>query len=382
MAADYVNTLSLVRNAISLGTPIIEAWEAVIGHISSVFGTDASFHLRALNVAEDYRQLELWLLDLLEASPPAKAIRGLRFGLFHPESEGRPSCDIYLSGSPSFDQDGDEWADESNYKPETHPHSRILDALYLVSAEPRFEKQEAVVHLCLWFALLSVAELCRRNSASIRGGASRRGIGVGFDGGDLINLGVHSKSGFTPLRPEKKKGPPRRRKLLPGEYFKLEGGRESLMYQCTDRALSRKLLKSFERIESVSLTAKIDPDWLNQCGKFGTLYPFYVHFMLASVAQQIEAVFPDEVQFHELNLVGSSEEWRVMQVLQNVECFDRETSDRKQHLTLFRNIAAGHNIFFVAGYSEGQYVLVSRSAAQLLIDQGVMGAAFVPVGTN
>jgi hypothetical protein len=71
-----------------------------------------------------------------------------------------------------------------------------------------------------------------------------------------------------------------------------------------------------------------------------------------------------------------------MKVLQCVKCFNREKSDRELRLTLWRDAIAGHNIFFVAGYYEGSAVLVSRPAAQLLIDQGVMGAEFIPVATS
>lgn len=124
MAADYVNTLYAVRKAISLGTPIIEAWDVVVRYISGEVGAEVSLQLRALDVGEDLERLEAWLLDLLKVVPPPRAIRGLRFGLFHPELGGRPSCDIYLTGSRSFNEESDGWAYDTSYQAHSNPHSR------------------------------------------------------------------------------------------------------------------------------------------------------------------------------------------------------------------------------------------------------------------
>lgn len=154
------------------------------------------------------------------------------------------------------------------------------------------------------------------------------------------------------------------------------------MCQCTDRSIPKDLFRGCCRIDPVSLTAEINPDWPHQSGTLGSLSPFDVDFLKADAAEKLDAAFSGELQFHELMIQGSSERWRVMQVLQSLKCFDRTTSDRQQRLTLFQNVAAGHNFFFVAGYDTGSAVIVSRAAAQLMIDAGVTGTEFIPVATT
>jgi len=382
MAAEYGATLLFVRKTIALGTPATAAWSAVLDHISDDIGPHVLARWRDLRVADDLERLKAWLLEVLEVTPPPQTIRGLRFGLCHPELAGRPSCDIMLTGTASFDRESDAWGYDATWQPQARPRSLILDALYSISAEERFAGKPAVVHVCLWFALIAVAELCRACFAAIRARAPVQGVGVGFDDGDLINLGVQSKSGFAPLPVDDKKRKAKGARLLPGEYFKLEGGPDVLMCRCTSESIPQDVFRACAPIDPVRLDADVDPNWPEQTGTFGSLAPFHVGFVSAAVAAQLEREFPNEVQFHELRIGSSSQHWRVMQVLRSVKCFDRKMSTQQRQLTLVRDAAAGHNIFFVGGYYEGQAVIVSRAAAQLMIDQGVTGATFIPVATS
>ena len=381
MPADYAETLHLVRRAISRGTPLADAWQAVVQHISPDLGADVALRLQVLDVAAEIQRLESWLHSVLVQSPPQQALRGLRFGLFHPEVAGRPSCDLYLAGSRAFDEDSDVWARDPVYLAATNPHSQVLDELSLIALDDHFAEHGPVVHLCLWFALLAVAELCRRNSAVLGPPGRRRGVAVGFDGGDLITVGVFAKSRFSPYSDTGKR-PRRRQKLLPGEYFKLEGGRDLLLCNCTDASLPSDLFRAAGPLDLVSLTATIHPDWPNQCGTLGVLYPFTCEFLTAAAAELVTAAFPHEVQFHPLRIVGRAEEWRVMKVLNCVPCLNYEESQRQQRVILQTDTIGGRHIFFVTGYYEGRCVLVSRPVAQLLIDEGVLGAEFIPVGTS
>ncbi|MDB5338784.1 MAG: hypothetical protein JWN70_4403 [Planctomycetaceae bacterium] len=375
MPADYANTLGVVQKAIALAMPHALAWAEVAAHLNS--GREGTpLQLPDLNLEDELRHIETWLLETLVTKPPARTIRGLRFGLFHPELNGRPSCDLYLAGSRSFDADSGAWGYDQDYRAPTEPRSRALDALYLIASDDQHQADGAVVHLCLWFALLAIAELCRRHSAAIRGTAARRGIGVGFDSGDLIIVGVHSASGFKPQPLEKPTRKPKRPKLPAGEYFHIEGGRDVLLCNCTDESLSRDLFQCAGPIAPISLTATIHADWPNQRGTFGTIYPFCCEIIPATIAQHIADTFPDEVQFHPLAIVGRPEAWCVLKVLNCVQCYNHEVTQRESRLTLSRAPIADHNFFFVYGYYEYKAVFVSRRAAQLLIDQGVTGIEF------
>lgn len=379
MASSYENTLEIVRGMMLREEAISEAWKTVVEHISDEAGTETTSKLRGLDIATDLCRLEKWITDVFSTAPPPRKIRGLRFGLFHPESEGRPSCDLYLAGASWFDHQSHTWAYDQSYLAPTTPQSLVLDQLYLVSVEDRFDGRAAIVHLCLWYGLLAVAELCRRHSTLLRGTAARRGVGVGFDGGDIIVVGAHSKAGFSAAPLGESKHRTKRRRLPPGEYFKLEGGRESLLCDCNDGSLPRDLFRRFAPSAPIPLIATVSPDWLNQSGTFGSLSPFSCHFIQAEVATQIEREFPGDVQFLPLNIVGRSEEWRAFNVLHCVRCFDREESNRLCRVILRNEVISGHNIFCVAGYYEGLVVFVSRPVAQFLIDQGVTGIEFVPV---
>src|SRR6185503_4078279 len=88
-----------------------------------------------LNLDDEVRHLERWLLETFATKPPARTIRGLRFGLFHPEVDGRPSCDIYLAGSRSFDAESSAWGYDLDYRAPAEPQSPALDALYSIASD-------------------------------------------------------------------------------------------------------------------------------------------------------------------------------------------------------------------------------------------------------
>lgn len=382
MTSGYVDTLLVVRKAIFAGAKMADGWKSVVDHMADEIGPELATRLRGLDVAAEVERLKVWLRDVFAFDPPPRTICGLRFGLFHPERNGEPSCDLCLCGSVSFDTETDAWSFDSSYVAQTQPHSRILNELYQVSTIERFAENAAVDHVALWFAALALADIFRDCSTILPSGSKVAGLGVGFDGGDLVVLGKISKSKFVPFSYEERQRRPKRIRLSPGDYFKLEGGRNLLMCQCTDCSIPKELFRSCCRIDAVSLTAEIDPDWPNQSGTLGSLSPFNVEFLKADAAEKLDAAFPGELQFHELAIQGSSERWRVMQVLQSLKCYDRATSDSQQRLTLFQNVAAGHNFFFVAGYYTGSAVIVSRAAVQLMIDVGVTGAEYIPVATT
>lgn len=382
MSTGYMDALELVCQLAARETPLVDAWRAVIDHLKKMVSEELREKLLRLELAADFQRIQSWLLQSLQSAPPSRKVRGFRFCLFHPERQARPSCDLALMGTPEFQLDTDVWAYETIYEVPSHPQSQVLDELYLLTSTGEFDDSPAVIHLGLWYGLLVVSELCRTHSTVIRGSAVSRGIGIGFNDGDLIILGVHKKSGFVPRGDQTKPRKPRRLRLLPGEFFKLEGGRDLVMCECLDRSLPENLFETGGLLEPLSLRAKVLPDWPDQTGTMGSLYPFHCHFFRTEVTDQIVAQFPQEVQFHELQIEDQDTAWRAMKVLQWVKCYDRKESQRVQKLTLHRESVAGHNIFYVEDYSRYGCVLVSRRCAQLMVDLQVIGASFVPVALS
>lgn len=380
LLADYDNTLILAKKTVEEGAAFAPSWERIVDHLSANLGTRVVTQLQSLNTTDDLNRLRRWLSATLKKMPLEKDIRGIRFSLMHPEFRGQPSCDFSLVGSNWFEESSPVWAFNRSYEATTHPRSRVLRQLYRISSQPCYEKDASIVHLCLWYGLIAVADLCRTNTEELSGGSSgRRAVAVGFDDGDPILAGTVAGSDFGPARVRRRAAVARGKSLPPGEFYRLEGGRRSLICTCTAKSLPNDLFRRFMAVHVVSLRATLNLQWSDPQGTFGYLEPFRCHFIPLSVAKAIEDNFPNLVQFHPLKIVGRSGEWRAMNILQSVDCYNRESSRENQRLELSRQAIGDVDVFFVKGYYEGSAIFVSHRLAKSMLDHGIIGADFVPV---
>lgn len=156
--------------------------------------------LRGLPYDEETGHLVAWLRDLWAQQPPSAAIRGLWFGLFNPLiDEDHASADVRLTGSPSFDGDGQgfEWAMEIDYDPAGgEARSSILASIYAIAyADESSLGNTAEYSLVFGYTAFAIAHILR--SFDVPAALDGAGVAVGFDSGDGIVLGRLTPTGLV-----------------------------------------------------------------------------------------------------------------------------------------------------------------------------------------
>lgn len=378
MAADYTTTCQLVSKKIELNTPLTLAWQEVA---SAITDGEVAASLLKHDVSSEARRMESWLLAVQNLAPIPGEIRGLYFGLFHPNRGEHTGCAIHLAGSQTFESQHDVWAKSLTYRAPMIFESSVLDDLYAVSSNESHIDNRGLVHVCLWLSQLLLADGCRRISGTLSAGAHRRGLGIGFDSGDLLTVGIVSAKGFHPHRWATSELPSRV-KLRKGDYFIMEGGKDVLLCECTDRSVPRDLFRQRDAFESISLAAHINPAWPLQQGTFGSLSPFGCRLISSTIAASITAMSSKDVEFIPVTIKDHPGDWRAMHVLGRVRAYDREESTKRGALVLRQEAIGDKEIFFDFDYYEGLAVIVSRRLAQLMIEQGLTGVEFVPIAVK
>lgn len=382
MKADYENTVAVVRETIADQLSLTDGWRRVVEHLSPEKSVRKK--LLALDVLSDAARMESWLRNTLVQRPPGSSVKGLWFALVHPDRVGEASCDLSVVGCGSFDSEDGAWASDNVYSPQATPKSEALHELCPISFYAE-QNDDALGHICLWYAMLAVAEVCRRCGLEIQRKRRRTGIGVGFGSGDIWAIGNVISSKFVPWTQQ----PPVTRKRLPqGDYFRLEGNRNSVHCLSDAPKLPRGYVQQFGPLPTLEMMASVhsDWDWPKHSNPFGSVSDCdrgnHCRFLTAAIADQITARCPDQVELHPLSIRERPGEWRIFRPLLWIDCYDRSESNRLGRLVLKCEEIAAAGVFCVKGYYEGRSIFVSREIAQLMLDQGVTGASFVPVLTQ
>jgi len=152
--------------------------------------------LRTLDFESDQERLTGWLTSLFQAEPPPRTINGLWFGLHNPILDDEPSCQLYVSGSSSFDpaRDSDEWVCQTDWWPNgRYSHSEVLAELYraingLTENDASYLGEP---FLCHGYVALLVSEWCHGPVHKLLlGEAGIRAVAMGHDSGDFYRMAV------------------------------------------------------------------------------------------------------------------------------------------------------------------------------------------------
>lgn len=156
-----------------------------------------------LPVEQDLDDLAQWLRSTLRTSPPRRAVTGFWFGLFDRVEKRSAVMTLYVSGSERYRKGSNsmDWACDPEYWPESrYADSRVLAALSRLRRRDDFDTSWLIeTCVCLPYAALAVAEICRRTDPRLLvGEAKRRGVCCGFDSGDICEVGTATARGFIP----------------------------------------------------------------------------------------------------------------------------------------------------------------------------------------
>lgn len=191
------------------GTPIERAWVDVVAAARPGVGARVAKAALELPITMSLVTVVSEYLYLLGRDQPGKRVKGLWFGLVEfgmgDEDDDDSVWVPYLAGTRRFDPEGHSWPvgpawmAEDCYAP--NEAMRRLSAL-----RKRHRDQQWLIETALiepFNALMAGAIAWGTPPAILlggKGGAVSRGIGCGFDDGDVNVLGVVGRDGFVPAR--------------------------------------------------------------------------------------------------------------------------------------------------------------------------------------
>ena len=200
---DYAALIHRIDGLVKGPTPVAAAMNELIAQCAQAMPHGDWPSFAGLAFADDVDRLQSWLETLLSREPPGTEIDGLWFGLFNPIYDGdHPTADLYAAGG-HYDPSDPEWMCDLAWFPNgRYAQSQVLGDIYrLAYQDPDHGLgNDAEFPLCLAYAGLAVRTLAERIGETLRGGATRRGLTVGFDSGDWLCVGTLTEAGFHPSK--------------------------------------------------------------------------------------------------------------------------------------------------------------------------------------
>lgn len=186
------------------GTPIEKAWPEVVAAARRGIGASLAKTALELPITASLVQVAATYAALLARDRPGKAVKGLWFGLVElsmDDSLKNTTITPYLAGSPTFDPKSEDWPCGPTWMPKDcyamNPAMLTLSKLRKRAGDRAWFIETALIEPlntlfcgCIVHGMLPDLLLT---------GAPKRGIGCGYDSGDLRTLGVLDANGFKPI---------------------------------------------------------------------------------------------------------------------------------------------------------------------------------------
>lgn len=205
--AHCTRVTKIVTKHVVRGTPLNIAWADVVKAAHPAIGPAVAKVALALPIIDGLVTCtsEFASLLLRDNAGPAKKVNGLWFGLaeiFFFENTDDTTWMPYISGSTKFNAKNRDWPCDPAWFPEdrwaANEPMTILSRL-----RAKHPKRQWYIEVCLIEPLhhLYVAHFARACPPHILLGKSKsRGIGCGFDAGDLRTIGTVTAKGFLPAK--------------------------------------------------------------------------------------------------------------------------------------------------------------------------------------
>ncbi len=206
------------------GTPVPETFKEIASLVLPSLPEATRNLVATLDAEEDVEALCEQFAHVLTSEPPSLDVNGFFFGLAEmvfgdaegnpPGGETHPEHTLYICGSMRFDPSDMDWPCGPEWWPEER-YFQIPSFKALSDHCATLDYDAAWLVACGLIEPLSIAlvgEACRRiGPKDLLLDAPFRGIGSGYDGGDLRDVGVVTRDGFASpaLLPVKTKSKPR-----------------------------------------------------------------------------------------------------------------------------------------------------------------------------
>jgi len=189
------------------GTPLHEAWADIVKAATPAIGPAVAKAALTLPIARGLVTCTAEYAALLtrDNGGPAKKVNGLWFGLVlmgQTDNIEDASLTPYICGSEKFNPRDVDWPCSPAWLPDDRfvPNEPMA---FLSGLGKKHKQRQWYIEVCLIEPLhrLYVAHFARACPPYILLGKSKsRGIGCGFDEGDLLTIGTVDAKGFKPMK--------------------------------------------------------------------------------------------------------------------------------------------------------------------------------------
>jgi hypothetical protein len=191
MGYDYDKLFDEIVRQVSADGSITARMLAVIDECERQRPHKDWMSLRAVDFDGDTPQLARWLASAFGEATASMKVKGLWFGLFNPVVDDEVSSNIYVAGSNSFDPSGGDWACDPVFFPKgRYFNSEVLGRIYRIAYAAGDGLANDAEHPLV---IACGAMLARKalDAVTLTGPLSSvEGVAVGFDDGDLLQLGT------------------------------------------------------------------------------------------------------------------------------------------------------------------------------------------------
>ncbi len=148
--------------------------------------------LASINFEADGPAIRHWLSSAFETLEP-KSVHGLWFGLVNLSDGNSTTADVYVGGSPNFDEEGIDWASEITSITElSYLNSIVLHDIYTIAYRTGTGHlgNDAEYPLALAYGAIAAIQALRDDGLLASNLSSVKGAASGFDSGDFLFLGA------------------------------------------------------------------------------------------------------------------------------------------------------------------------------------------------
>ena len=203
MGIKYSEVFAKIRKLVASERSVSDSMDEVVSICARDVPHSDWRRLAALDYEGDVTLLASWIETVFKKQPAPFAIRGLWFGLYNPSDGVKAWADMYVDSMAQYDPDDEElswlWTGVRQNTANADAHSACLRNIYEIGYTGASGLgNDAEWPLCLAFAAFAVRALLRGQSTRlVASTASRIGVAVGFDSGDMLKIGELTETGFV-----------------------------------------------------------------------------------------------------------------------------------------------------------------------------------------
>lgn len=148
----------------------------------------------------DAHAVQEWLSSAFNAQEQESVMQGLWFGLMNPSDGTDTTADMYVGGSPNFDESDIDWASElTTLSERNYLNSQVLREIYAKAYRdsPDALGNDAEYPLALAYGTMVAVQSLRGDGLRSPGLSSAKGAAAGFDSGDFLFLGTVKDGRFN-----------------------------------------------------------------------------------------------------------------------------------------------------------------------------------------